>query len=483
MFINRCQWSFVSGHLSVGAVRLHRDERGSISIATVFAVLFLTMLLGMVINVGRQVDNKVRLQNAADATTYSGGVVLARGMNTVAFTNHMLCEVFALTAFMREARDRHAEQFVPEVMAAWDRIGPVLARSGFEKFDRLGPAIPQKTPAEQAMVTAYGDWMAASSEVILPILEEILAQEMIPQFQREVVLVIPELSQTAAGRIAENHTGALTRSEVSRGQVQGVFWRTIVDPVGGASEGMQGSLPAVDPLVDMSYFDQAVSDRRTWAERYLDQWNHEMMKPFEARPYESDPDGYGQMSALGSRQRGGPPYTNGLWRGFTFGQLDQLLAEYPDRNLPHMNRRMNSSGSSSFNFELERDYMFVGVTYRPKLNPAMSRLFADSLNADNAMFAQGMLFAPRRRPTAWRFLYVHPITGVAVWGWEMTPVPARWDLWNEDWNFQLVPAQTESIPQILQAPPQTAYASAASGNRQPQLGALGAGEWRKLTTH
>ena len=123
------------------------------------------MLLGMVINAGRQVDNKVKLQNAADAATYSGGVVLARGMNSLAFTNHMLCEVLALTAFMREARDRHAEPLVPEILAAWDRIGPVLGRSGFEKFDALGRAIPQKTPLEQQMVTAYGDWMAASSEL------------------------------------------------------------------------------------------------------------------------------------------------------------------------------------------------------------------------------------------------------------------------------------------------------------------------------
>src|SRR5215470_9669509 len=101
---------------------LHRDERGSISLATVFALLLLTMLLGMVINTGRQVDNKIKLQNAADAATYSGGVVLARGMNSLAFTNHMLTEVFALTAFMREARDRHADPFIPDILAAWDRI-------------------------------------------------------------------------------------------------------------------------------------------------------------------------------------------------------------------------------------------------------------------------------------------------------------------------------------------------------------------------
>src|SRR5262249_12417399 len=102
--------------------RLHCDESGSISVATVFALLFLTMVGERVIKGEGQVDNKVKLQPAADASTYSGGVVLARSMNTLAFTNHMLCEVFALTAILREARDRHSDPLVSEVLAAWDTI-------------------------------------------------------------------------------------------------------------------------------------------------------------------------------------------------------------------------------------------------------------------------------------------------------------------------------------------------------------------------
>jgi len=98
--------------------RLHRDEHGTISIVTVFAVLLLVMLLGMVMNVGRTVDDKIRMQNAADSAAYSGGLVLARGMNTLAFTNHMLCDAFALTAFLREGRDRSAEAKVPPILAA-----------------------------------------------------------------------------------------------------------------------------------------------------------------------------------------------------------------------------------------------------------------------------------------------------------------------------------------------------------------------------
>ena len=68
---------------------MHRDERGTISILSVVVLVMLTMLLGMILNVGEQMDDKIKLQNAADAATYSGSLVLTRGMNTLAFTNHL----------------------------------------------------------------------------------------------------------------------------------------------------------------------------------------------------------------------------------------------------------------------------------------------------------------------------------------------------------------------------------------------------------
>src|SRR6187200_1023497 len=173
------------------------QRRGTISLATVFALLLLAFLLGMVLNVARQVDNKIKLQNAADAATYSGGIVLARGMNSLAFTNHPLCETFAMTAILREARDRNAEQIVPEILAAWDQIAPKLAAAptlpgwDYPKFSAAGNAIPQKTPLEQAMVTRYSEWMAASADLLLPMLETILYQELIPEFQRQIVSDTP----------------------------------------------------------------------------------------------------------------------------------------------------------------------------------------------------------------------------------------------------------------------------------------------------
>src|SRR5208337_3984656 len=119
---------------SAAIVRLHRDERGSMSIVSVFAVMFLIMLLGMVMNVGRHVDGKLRMQNAADAAAYSGGVVLARGMNTLAFTNHMLCDVFAVTAILREARDQNSASYTPSILAAWSKVAPIFSSSRFPKF-------------------------------------------------------------------------------------------------------------------------------------------------------------------------------------------------------------------------------------------------------------------------------------------------------------------------------------------------------------
>ena len=48
-------------------------------------------------------------------------------MNSLAYTNHLLCDVFAITAFLREASERNAESLVPQILAAWNDTG-LLAR-------------------------------------------------------------------------------------------------------------------------------------------------------------------------------------------------------------------------------------------------------------------------------------------------------------------------------------------------------------------
>jgi hypothetical protein len=427
----------------------------------VFALLLLTVLLGMVINAGRQVENKVKLQTAADASTYSGGVVLARGMNTLAFSNHLLCEVFAMTAIMREARDRHAEPMVPEILAAWDRIAPILASSGFPKFDMLGQAIPQKTPLEQELVRTYSEWMYASSELVLPVLEALLDPEYepIPSFMRDVNAATPVMAQLAAAKVAERQTGQPGPTDRGRGPIAGVLWRTLVDPVGGDSETARTTLPVVDPQVDWSFIDRARSDRNSMARYYLRRWNDVLMQRF---------DNEAKMSQFAA-----------LWRGFTCGQLEQLVEEHENDNLPFYIRESppDASAWTLRNQWLEQDYHFVGVAYRKKMPAIMPRVFTDSLAIDNQAFSQGMLFVPRGRIVDWRY---GPLGIYAI----RQGVPRHWDLWNQNWSFQLVPATAASVPAILGRPPATPFVDPSVGSFKPaHIEHLSPSEIRRLTTH
>lgn len=75
-------------------VRTRRD--GKIAIVTMFAILGLIVLAGFIGNVGHVVTNKIAAQNAADAVTFSTAQWMARGMNAVTATNHLLGEATAL---------------------------------------------------------------------------------------------------------------------------------------------------------------------------------------------------------------------------------------------------------------------------------------------------------------------------------------------------------------------------------------------------
>ncbi len=192
------------------------------------------MLLGMVMNVGRQVDGKLRMQNAADAAAYSGGLVLTRGLNSLAFTNQLLCEVFAMTAFMREARDRDAEKYVPNILAAWENEAAVFAGSPFPKFQALGNAIPAKAQAEQALVTAFVNWAAAlagdgQDGGALWLMETILQNHMITDYQQAVVAALPDMAQHAATTVAQQNG----QPDYGRGPMAGVLWHAHTgQPVG-----------------------------------------------------------------------------------------------------------------------------------------------------------------------------------------------------------------------------------------------------------
>jgi hypothetical protein len=475
---------------------LHGDEGGSLSIVSVFALMMLVLLLGMVMNSARQVDQKVKLQNAADSATYAGGVVLSRNMNTLAFTNHLLSDVFALTAYFREARDRSAESLTPEILNNWERVAPAFQGSEFPPFDQLGYAIEEKVPAERDMVFTFNEWSYAAAELMLPVWEEILAQRMIPEFQRALTEATPVLTQFAADEVARRHGQAWPASA----ELRAVMWRTNVDPIGGIGEMTRRTLPVVDPVMDVTldqdrYFHAARDQRERLARRYLRDWNDESLHVFDVN---------GKMSQFSN-----------LWRIFTCGQLTRLLeVEYPVTNLPFQIRHERNN-ISDVNSHLEGDFMFVGVVYRQQISNMVPGVFRNPIRSDTQAYSQIMLFVPRRR-----LIKVYPglgppddggtIGGVPGQGIPLPgprtpdpPPPPRdpsedgnqpwtiayqshswyphdWNLINQNWATQLVPATTPTIPAILSVPPEI---NGVTGFDTPDLLSLSEEDFRWLSHH
>jgi Putative Flp pilus-assembly TadE/G-like len=493
---NRKQKSNAFAMLTRFTARLHRDERGSLSIVSVFALMVLVLLLGMVMNSARQVDRKVKLQNAADSATYAGGVVLTRNMNTLAFTNHLLSDVFALTAYFREARDRSSEGLTPEILDNWQRVAPAFQGSEFPPFDELGFAIEEKVPFERDMVFTFSEWSYAAAEMMLPVFEEILAERMIPEFQRALTNATPVMTQYAADEVARRHGQAWPAST----ELRAVLWRTDVDPVGGISEMTRRTLPVVDPVLDMTfeqerYMSTAREQRDRLAHRYLRDWNNESLHAFDV---------LGKMSQFSD-----------LWRIFTCGQLQRLLeVEYPTTNLPFQIRDERDD-ISDVNEHLEGDFMFVGVVYRQQMSSMVPGVFRNPVDSDTQAYSQIMMFVPRRR-----LVKVYPGSGVAGGGGTIGGVPGEplplpgpgtpepppppqdpdengeqpwtiayqssvwhphdWNLINQNWAMQLVPATTRTIPAILSTPPEI---NGVTGFETPNLFSLTEEDLRWLSHH
>jgi hypothetical protein len=476
------------------------------------------------------VDQKIKMQNAADAATHAGGVVLARSMNTLAFTNHLLCEAFALTAFLREAQARTAESLTPEILAHWELVAPLFEPSDYPKFAALGPAILQKAPLERELVRAYGDWAAAAAEIMLPMMEWVLDGDSaavsdrrpIPEFQRALVRATPQMVQAAVDEVARRHGVAwpnrarlVTRQDEGDSpyetRLRGVLWRTTTpDPVGGMSESQRRTLPVVDPdpsAGDMEagqaeYFATAREQRCVAARSYMELWCEDLLIAF---------DHFGKMSRYSQ-----------LLRALTRSRLRRLLNdEYYDTNLPHLIRTpRDQMAGLDVNAHLEQDFMFVGVVYRQKLETEagasqtwMSRVFNNPVDFDTLAYAQTMLFVPRPRLRYyWPGEALPPLIGgvpgdvlddpeppeeeeqeeegeedeedepppagdgveqsrppqqeVTREHWVSSWCSPRWDLMNQNWTTQLVPATTDSLLSILSTQPS---GDGASDLRIPDL--------------
>lgn len=75
---------------------LHHDERGMLTMVNTVAVMACSLMIVLLLNMGHVVDQKIEMQNAADASAYSGAAVMARGMNALTATNHVMGEMMGI---------------------------------------------------------------------------------------------------------------------------------------------------------------------------------------------------------------------------------------------------------------------------------------------------------------------------------------------------------------------------------------------------
>jgi hypothetical protein len=469
-----------------------------------------TILLGQMMNIGRQLDDKLRMQNAADAAAYTGSVGVARGLNAVAFSNHLMCDVFALTAYMREARDRHADQFVPQILAAWQEVGERYRnRAQSQKFQGMGQAIVDKIPIEQQMVDNFSEMAYHQARVTLPVFEYLLIGPdsnpqqpqppdplggFIPRFQRAVVQNSPYLSYLAADDQVQRY-GQTSQALHQNQPLRALLWRTNVQVAGLSSEldPQTRTIPAVDPsptgpdaggLNSQCYYCISTYQRSQLSHHYLNDWISHWQGPY------FEWDGSGPRGAVTAKMSN---YIN-LFRIFACAQLDKLLLEeYPDTNLPQVLREILpasippncdecSPDYSDPNAILERDYEFVATAHWPQMSTMMPGLFQNPLHRGQrtyaVTFAQAEVYIPRARyaccPWSTPYTCYRQVNGVQVpftcyidhydnW-------PHQWDLFNQNWTVRLGPATAENLPAILQTHPQNFVNGLLSNYQAPTLG-------------
>jgi hypothetical protein len=129
------------------STRNRRD--GKITLVTLFAILGLVVMAGFVGNVGQTVSTKIDAQNAADAVAFSSAQWMARGMNAVTATNHMLGEVTGLCVVIEALGG-------PELdagMKAYTSQNQTLD-TAIDTLKELAPA-PKVSPYPTAILNAF----------------------------------------------------------------------------------------------------------------------------------------------------------------------------------------------------------------------------------------------------------------------------------------------------------------------------------------
>jgi len=302
---------------------------------------------------------------------------------------------------------------------------------------------------------------------------------------------MPQLAQSTTQDVARQH-GLL---DGGRGDLQAMLWRTTQQPVGLTDEGLGAwitrTLPVVDPVSDsptssIDYRGISVRQRHYLSHLYLNAWNDELLSDFDTD---------GQLS-----------YFAGFWRGFSCGKLDQLLnEEYPSRNLLFVIRTPREYIADRQGL-LEREFNWVGIAYRTHLRATLPGLYRNRMAADDQAYAQLSMFIRRPRLVIYQPQAQGPQAGNSYGGAPGDSAPAStsggsailygyggngqirwvqweglsrdWDLLNQNWAVQLVPATTASLGALLSVQP-----PGLANVRVPNLQNFAPQDLQRVNTH
>lgn len=175
-------------------------ETGMVSLLSLLAILGLLVLFGLLANIGRTANQKLEVQNGADAVAYSAGNQMARAMNTVTAVNHLTGE---LAAF-------------------------VILHHGFGGDEMDGRAQVRRTPRDVRLALQFSYAIA--------------------RFAASIGMVVAPLSWTYDAVKEDPDTGgAIWDSRIRLKQV--ATWAFVVHAVGGFLNAVLGKIPIIGPII------------------------------------------------------------------------------------------------------------------------------------------------------------------------------------------------------------------------------------------
>lgn len=99
-----------------------------LSMVNAVTMLFFCLAIAFVMNVGKVIYERIEMQNTADSISYSGGSWMARGMNSITATNHVMGELMSLVIVHEAAGGK----LLDENQAAEQASRPLISK--YEEF-------------------------------------------------------------------------------------------------------------------------------------------------------------------------------------------------------------------------------------------------------------------------------------------------------------------------------------------------------------